>query len=378
MTELAEVNGVLSDIKVLDFSTLLPGPMATLFLAEAGADVIKIERPGRGDEMRSYEPKWGANSINFAMLNKGKKSIALDLKDADERKKLVPLILECDVVVDQYRPGVMDRLGFGYEALRELKSDIIYCAITGYGQTGPKSGVAGHDLNYIGEAGLLALGSGDSKNPVVPPALIADIAGGAYPAIVNILLALRKRDKSGQGSFLDISMAEGLFPFMYWAMANGMAAGRWPQNGDELVTGGSARYQLYPTSDGKILATAPLEEKFWATFVEAIGLDEDLRDDARDPRSTKAGIADIIASKPADYWQEIFDKADCCCSIVQTIEEAMQGEHFLERGVFDETTTNENGEKIKSLPLPIARSLRSGAGSNSAPELGEHNRELLE
>lgn len=183
----------LRDIKVLDFSTLLPGPMATLFLAEAGAEVIKVERPGRGEEMRSYLPKWGADSANFNLLNRGKKSIAVDLKDPEQLALLRPLVETADVIVEQFRPGVMQRLGLGYQDVLAINSDIIFCSITGYGQDGPKSKKAGHDLNYIGDSGMLGLSCGTVETPVIPPALIADIAGGTYPAVLNILLALRER-----------------------------------------------------------------------------------------------------------------------------------------------------------------------------------------
>ncbi|MDW3119070.1 MAG: CaiB/BaiF CoA-transferase family protein [Roseovarius pacificus] len=159
----------LDNIRVLDFSTLLPGPMATLFLAEAGAEVIKIERPGRGEEMRSYVPKWGEDSANFAMLNRGKKSLALNLKDAGERERLIPLLKEADILVEQFRPGVMERLGFGYDDVAAINPGIIYCSITGYGQSGPKALRAGHDLNYIGDSGLLALACGTPDTPVIPP-----------------------------------------------------------------------------------------------------------------------------------------------------------------------------------------------------------------
>lgn len=190
----------LEGVKVLDFSTLLPGPVCTLILAEAGAEVIKIERPGAGDEMRTYVPRSGADSVNFALLNRGKQSIAIDLKDPDQRERLMPLIREADVVVEQFRPGVMDRLGLGYEALAQINPGIIYCAITGYGQSGPRSLVAAHDLNYVSESGMLSLTAGADGAPVLPPALIADIAGGAYPAVINILMALRERDRSGRAA----------------------------------------------------------------------------------------------------------------------------------------------------------------------------------
>ena len=184
----------LDDILVLDFSTLLPGPMATLMLAEAGAEVIKLERPGSGEDMRLTEPMIEGRSLGYAILNRGKKSIALDLKAEGAVASLRSLIEKADVIVEQFRPGVMERLGLGYDAVRTLNSKIIYCSITGYGQSGPKRDVAGHDMNYVGDAGVLSLSSGSVDSPTAPFGLIADIGGGTYPAIMNILLALRQRD----------------------------------------------------------------------------------------------------------------------------------------------------------------------------------------
>lgn len=371
------VKGALAGVKVLDFSTLLPGPMATLFLADAGAEVIKIERPRTGDDMRGYDPKWGPDGINFAMLNRGKKSLAVDLKDPAVIERLKPLFLEADIVVEQFRPGVMDRLGIGYDALRELNPAIIYCAITGYGQTGPKSLVAGHDLNYIGDAGLLALSMGSAVQPTVPPALIADIAGGAYPATVNILLALRERDRTGEGAFLDVSMSDNLFPFLYWAMGAGMVTGDFPGNGDSLVTGGGPRYQLYPTADGRMVAAAPIEQKFWDSFCAAIELDPALRDDGKDAARTKQAVADIIAGQTAEHWRGVFEKADCCCTIVKSVGEAMQDPHFNARGLFDKRVTGSAGEGVTALPTPIAPPLRAAETERSYPGLGTDNEEVL-
>src|SRR3712207_4830385 len=186
----------LAGLTVLDFSTLLPGPLATLMLAEAGAEVIKVEKPG-GEDMRRFPPKVGSDAAPFAVLNAGKKSVVADLKTEEGRRSLAPLIERADILVEQFRPGVMDRLGLGYEAVRRINPRIVYCSITGYGQTGPRSGEAGPDINYQALAGLLSL------SPTMPAALVADIAGGAMPAVMNILLALRQRDVSGEGSRLD-------------------------------------------------------------------------------------------------------------------------------------------------------------------------------
>ncbi|AJE49191.1 CaiB/BaiF CoA transferase family protein [Celeribacter indicus] len=369
------MKGALDGIRVLDFSTLLPGPMASLFLREAGAEVIKVENPARGDEMRSYSPKWGEDSGNFHLLNAGKKSLAVDLKSPEGRARLAPLIAEADILIEQFRPGVMARLGLSYDEVRAQKPDIIYCSITGYGQTGPRAQRAGHDLNYQGDAGLLALSHGPEGAPVLPPALIADIAGGTYPALVNILLALRQRDRTGDGAWLDIAMAENLFPFTYWAQADGRFGGNWPGNGDALVTGGSPRYALYPMADGRILAAAPIEDKFWVRFCEAIGLDPALREDAADPAATRAAVARRIAAEPSAHWSTIFGEADCCCTVLQTLEEAMRDPHFTARGLFAGEIENGAGTRSPALPIPVCAPLRAEPGPRHAPRLGEGSSE---
>src|SRR5712672_4275936 len=200
----------LEGLFVLDFSTLLPGPLATLMLAEAGAEVMKIERPG-GEEMRGYAPRHDGESAFFALLNRGKKSLVLDLKSGEGHAALSPLLARADILVEQFRPGVMDRLGLGFEAVRAINPRIVYCSISGFGQSGPRAEEAGHDLNYIGNTGLLALNPGTS--PTVPPALVADIGGGSFPAVLNILLGLRQRDLTGTGCHLDIAMADAMFTF---------------------------------------------------------------------------------------------------------------------------------------------------------------------
>ena len=343
----------LAGIKVVDFSTLLPGPLASLILAEAGAEVVKVERPG-GDELRGYEPRFGAAGAGFALLNRGKRSIALDLKANGARERLMPLLRSADVLIEQFRPGVMDRLGLGHAALAAVNPRLIYCSITGYGQSGPKAQVAAHDLNYLAETGLLHLAAGADGAPVVPPALIADIAGGSYPAVLNILLALRERDASGRGCHLDIAMTDHLFPLMWWALGQGFAAGRWPRPGGELLTGGSPRFQIYPTADARFLAAAPLEQRFWERFAELIGLEPAYRDDRRDPEATKARVAAIIRSRDAAEWQARFAGADVCCAVVASLEEAVRDPHFVGRGLFAGALTDGAGRSIPALPVPLA------------------------
>jgi alpha-methylacyl-CoA racemase len=317
---------------VLDFSTLLPGPLATLLLAEAGAEVITIERPG------------GGQMASLAQLTRRKTRLVLDLKSPDDRQRLQPLLERADVLVEQFRPGVMGRLGLGYEDVAAINPRIVYCSITGYGQDGPKNGVAGHDLNYIAETGLLSLSMGTVSNPVIPPALMADIAGGSYPAVINILLALRERDRTGRGRHLDVSMTDNLFTLMI---------------GSSVITDGTPRYRLYATKDGKILAVGALEQKFWDTFCDIANLEPALRDDRRDARATADRVAHIIAGETAETWARRIEGRDCCCSIVTGVDDAMRDPHFVARGLFRHRLVNEDGAVMPALPVPIDPAFRS-------------------
>ncbi|MDC0227084.1 CoA transferase [Alphaproteobacteria bacterium] len=368
-----KIKGSLAGIKVIDFSTLLPGPLASLFLAETGAEVIKIEKPGIGDEMREAYPKWNGQSISFSMLNRGKKSLSLDLKDPDNLKILEPIIKEADIIIEQFRPGVMKRLGLDYETIKKINKKIIYVSITGYGQKGPKSMVAGHDLNYIGNTGLLSLSMGIGDNTVVPPALIADIAGGSYPAVINILLALRKRDINQEGSFIDISMSDNLFPFMFWGLGAGFSKNDWPGNADSILSGGSPRYNIYKTSDNAYLAAAPLEDRFWNKFCEAIDLPKKYINIKDNQLEVIQQVRNIIILKDKNYWFEVFNEADCCCSIVKSLEEAINDNHFKVREIFSRKISNEEGKEIPALPVPIDNQFRKGKLREQSPKLGLHN-----
>src|SRR6478736_5378710 len=305
----------LSGLLVVDFTTLLPGPLATLMLAEAGAEVIKIEQPG-GENARRFPPMIDGESAAFVMLNRGKASMSLDLKNEADRAKLTQLIKRADILVEQFRPGVMARLGLGYEDARALNPHLIYCSISGYGQSGPRVHEAGHDINYIGNTGLLDLQPGPSDHPVVPPMLAADIAGGSFPTVINILLALRTRDQSGQGCCIDIAMTDAMFTFTWAALALGAATGRFPKPGEMWLVGGSPRYQIYPAKDGKLVACGALEPKFWEAFTKAIALPEQFVNDMRDPQATREAVAKIIAARTSDEWRPIFAAADCCTTII--------------------------------------------------------------
>jgi len=367
------LKGSLEGIKVIDFSTLLPGPLASLFLVETGAEVIKIEKPGIGDEIRLSNPQWGEQSVSFSMLNRGKKSLSLDLKDPKNIKILIPILKEADIIIEQFRPGVMKRLGLDYESIKKINQDIIYVSITGYGQYGPKSMLAGHDLNYIGNAGLLSISMGQENDTVVPPALVADIAGGSYPAVINILLALRKRELNKEGSYIDLSMTENLFPFMFWGLGSGFAHDKWPGNSDGVLSGGSPRYNIYKTSDGSYVAAAPLEDRFWNKFCEAIELPKKFIKMQNDQEKVIHEIKKIIGLQNKNHWVEVFNKADCCCSIVKSIEEAINDNHFKVRKIFENKIINNLGEEIPALPIPVDMQFRKVQKRASAPSLGNIN-----
>ena len=342
----------LSGIRIVDLTNLLPGPLATLMLAEAGADVVKIERPG-GDDMRGYAPQWQGTGAAFSLLNRGKKVLTLDLKTQAGVAALRGQLEQADILVEQYRPGAMDRLGFGYHAARAINPRLIYCSITGYGQTGPRAQEAGHDLNYIAATGLLAIQPGPADQPVVPPALIADIAGGGFPAVINILLALRQRDLTGYGCYLDIAMSDAMFTFAWRALSGYWASGSLAASGQAELTGGSPRYRLYPAKGSGLVACAALEDQFWLRFASVIGLEAALVDDKRDPAATMHSVSAIIAGRSAAEWEPVFAKADCCVTIVRSLEEALRDPHFIGRGLFAHRVRGGQGTFLTALPVPI-------------------------
>ncbi|MGQ0843841.1 MAG: CaiB/BaiF CoA transferase family protein [Sporichthyaceae bacterium] len=363
----------LEGILVLDFSTLLPGPLAALLLAEAGAEVVKIERPGMGDEMRTYEPQFGSAAVNFALLNRGKRSIALDLKNPEDRERLAPLLARADVVIEQFRPGVAARLRIDAASVHAVNPRAVHCSISGYGQNGPYRDRAGHDLNYVAEAGMLGLSTGADGAPVLPPALIADIAGGTYPAVVNILLALLQRERTGEGTSLDIAMADNVLSFLYWAMGGMWAGGDAPRPGGELVTGGSPRYDIHRSADGRWLAAAPLEDRFWSEFCTMLDLPDAVRDDTADPAATRAAIAEVFAGQTAEHWAGEFAKRDVCCSVVLSTEEALSHPQFAARRLFERRIADDAGREIPALPVAIAPSLRRPETVLGYPSLGADN-----
>ena len=319
--------GPLTSLKVLDFSTLLPGPYATMLLADMGADVLRVEAPDRVDLIRVMPPHDAGVSTAHGFLNRGKKSLTLNLKEEGSADKVLELVKDFDIVIEQFRPGVMDRLGIGYEALKAVNPSLIYCSITGYGQTGPYKDRAGHDINYLSLAGVSShCGRADSGPP--PMGIqIADVAGGSHHAVMGILAAVIHRQQTGEGQFVDVSMTDAAFALNAMSGAACLAGGQEQKPESSLLNGGSF-YDYYQTSDGRWLSVGSLEPQFSARLCDTLGI-PDMKSDALSQKPEhqqrlKAALNEKIASKTLAEWQEVFAGQDACVEPVLTISEAAE------------------------------------------------------
>ena len=328
--------GPLTSLKVLDFSTLLPGPYATMLLADMGADVLRVEAPDRVDLTRVMPPHDAGVSTAHGFLNRGKKSLGLNLKEEGSREKVLELVKDYDVVVEQFRPGVMDRLGIGYEALKAVNPRLIYCSITGYGQTGPYRDRAGHDINYLSLAGVSSHCGRADGGPPPMGIQIADVAGGSHHAVMGILAAVIHRQQTGEGQFVDISMTDAAFALNAMAGAACLAGGQEQKPESALLNGGSF-YDYYQTSDGRWLSVGSLEPQFSARLCDTLGI-PDMKSLAMSQKpehqqQLKAAIKEKIAAKPLADWQEIFANQDACVEPVLTISEAAEHPQLKARGM---------------------------------------------
>ena len=365
----------LSGIKVLDLSRLLPGPYASLVLADLGARVDKVEEPG-GDGMRSMPPLLGEESAMFLGLNRNKRSLMLNLKDPAGADAFRRLVGHYDVLIESFRPGVMERLGLSYATIRSRNPRIIYCAISGYGQTGPDRLKAGHDLNYIARAGVLGYGGEQGGAPAMPGVQIADVGGGSLFALVGILAALHERQRTGAGQLVDVSMTEGALAFLHMHLAAAMLtrAEQPMSRGREPLNGGYACYNVYPTADGRYLSVGALEPKFFAQLCQRLGRPElvaQAYDAAEGDRAVHAELTRIFSAKPLAHWLTVFEGVDACVEPVLEGLEVLDDPQLRSRGVFLKTAEGQGGSYLKT-PLhfgPIA--------IEPAPAPGEHSREIL-
>ncbi|MBV9335990.1 MAG: CoA transferase [Solirubrobacterales bacterium] len=373
----------LDGLRVLDLTRLLPGGFCSLLLADFGADVIKVEDTRLGDYVRWAPPfhdgvEPSAASALFLSLNRGKRSIRLDLKCAPGREVLLRLARDADVVLESFRPGVLERLGVGYERLHAENPRLVYCAITGYGQQGPGRGRSGHDLNYLGLNGILGL-SGEADGPPTPSAAqIADLGGGAMMAAVGILIALRERERSGEGQLVDCSMFDGSLSFLAMLAAEMLAGGAPPRRGELRLAGGIVCYRPYRCADGYMTLGA-LEPKFWSAFCRGVGR-EDLAGHAFDPPGSEAhrAVSAIFAARTREQWRAFAAEHDCCLEPVVDLDEALRGELVAAREMVVELDQPGAERPVRLLGVPVKLSRTPGDPARApGPGLGQHTREVL-
>jgi alpha-methylacyl-CoA racemase len=372
----------LSQLKVLDLSRLLPGGFCSLLLADFGAEVLKVEDTGMGDYVRWSPPYHegaddSAKSALFLALNRGKRSIRLDLKSDGGRDVLLRLVREHDVLLESFRPGVMDRLGVGYERLREENPGLVYCAITGYGQDGPYTARSGHDMNYLGLNGLLGLTGEAGGPPVQSAGQIADLGGGALMAAFGILAALRERDRGGEGQLVDVSMFDGSLAWLAMVAAAHLASGAPPpRRGDLELAGRLICYRPYACRDGWVTLGA-LEPKFWQAWCRGVGR-EDLIDKQfeRPGSDAHAEVERIFLERTREEWHEFAEQHDCCLEPVLGLDEALDSELVRARRMVVELDQPGTGG-VKLLGVPVKMSRTPGAPAGPGPALGEHTDEVL-
>jgi alpha-methylacyl-CoA racemase len=372
----------LSDIRVLDLSRLLPGGFCSLLLADFGAEVLKVEDTGMGDYIRWSPPYHegadeSAKSALFLALNRGKRSIRLDLKQDPGKQVLLRLVRDYDVLIESFRPGVMQRLGVGYETLREQNPRLVYCAITGYGQDGPYTERSGHDMNYLGLNGLLGL-TGDADGPPVQPGgQIADLGGGALMAAFGIMAALRERERSGEGQLVDVSMFDGSLSWLALVAAKYLADGAAPRRGELELAGGIICYRPYACSDGWVTLGA-LEPKFWQAWCRGVGREDLVEKQFERPGSDAHGeVERIFLERTRDEWRAFASEHDCCLEPVLGLDEALDSELVRAREMVVRLAQPGAASEVRLLGVPVKLSRTPGAPAGPGPALGEHTREVL-
>jgi len=371
----------LEGITVLDLTRLLPGGFCSLLLADFGADVVKVEDTGMGDYVRWAPPyhegaQDSAKSALFLALNRNKRSIRIDLKHDQGRDVLLALARDADVLLESFRPGVLDRLGVGYERLREENSGLVYCAISGYGQDGPLRDRSGHDMNYLGLVGLLGLTGERDGPPVQSAGQIADIGGGSLMAAFGILAALRERDRSGEGQLVDVSMADGALSWLAMVAGRYLCDGAAPQRGDLELAGALVCYRPYECSDGWVTLGA-LEPKFWQAWCRGVGREDLIEKQFERPGSAAhAEVQQVFLGRTREQWRAFASEHDCCLEPVLALDEALDSELVRAREMIVELEQPGAGT-VRQLGVPVKLGRTPGGVRAPGPVLGEHTEDVL-
>jgi alpha-methylacyl-CoA racemase len=369
----------LRGIRVLDLTRLLPGSMCTLHLADMGADVIKIEDPWRGDYGRTMGPRRKTTSLRFLMINRNKRAIKLDLKQLQGREVFLRLARDADIVVESFRPGVVDRLGIGYEHVLAVNPRTVYCSISGYGQTGPYREKASHDLNYCAYTGISDQIGPREGAPAVPNFQIADLVGGSLSAAMAILAALVEVQRTGDGRYADVSMSDCTLAHNVMALMTHAESGATRPRGEDFLSGALPCYAIYATSDNRYMALGALEEKFWRLFCETVNR-ADLIDkhwvDGEVADSVRTQVAKIFASNTQAHWAELFADIDCCVTPVLSLDESMNNVQLRARKMFVIAEHPLEGS-VPQYAFPVRFSDFAFTIERHAPMHGEHTREIL-
>ena len=375
------MGGAFDGVRILDLSRLLPGPYCSLLFADLGAEVIKVEEPGLGDYARLTLPHWGESGIGayFLLLNRNKKSVSLNLKTEGGKAVFRRLAGTADVLLESFRPGVMERLGLGWEALSGLNPRLVYCAISGYGQDGPYRDLVGHDINYMGYAGALSVTGPRDGPPLMPGVQVADIGGGSILAAFAIAAALYHRRQSGRGQFIDAAMTDGVVSWLAPYLGPFFATGRVPSRGEERLNGGWVCYQVFEAADGGYVTIGALEPKFWANFCRLIGR-EDLvplqyaEGEARD--RAEAEVRAIFRTRPRDEWVRLLQTEDVCAGPVLSVDEVVRDPQLARRGLFGEVRHPTLGP-LPQIAFPVKLSETPGRMETAPPALGAHTEAIL-
>ena len=373
------MKGPLSSLKVLDFSTLLPGPFASLLLADMGAEVLRVESPSRMDLLRVLPPHDGGVSASHAYLNRNKRCIALDLKQAEAVALVKQLVAEYDIVLEQFRPGVMDKLGVGYEALKAINPRLIYVSITGYGQTGPYKDRAGHDINYLALAGIASYTGRRDRGPLPLGVQLADIAGGSLHGVIGLLAAVIQRQVTGEGQQVDVSMTDCAFSLHGMAGAGFLAAGVEPQMENQALNGGSF-YDYYRTRDGRWFSVGSLEPQFMQQFCTALGRPElaarGLSPSAQDQQALKHEIEIEFEKRDFAEWSQLFAGLDACVEPMLSLAEAVEHPQLKARQLVAEVP-RAGGDPQRQMACPLKFSAGLPEPRHIGAALGAHTEEVL-
>ncbi|MDO9597185.1 MAG: CaiB/BaiF CoA-transferase family protein [Azoarcus sp.] len=364
----------LSGLRILDLTRLLPGPLATQHLADYGAEVIKVEDTGAGDYARTMGAMAGESSYFYQVVNRNKKSLRIDLKVAEGRALFLRLVESADVVIEGFRPGVMDKLGLGYAVLSAINPRLVMCSITGYGQTGPYAQRAGHDINYIGYAGVLDQIGTAGGAPAIPNVQIGDLLGGTMAAVVGVLVALFEARASGRGRHVDVAMTDAALAHAIFPLVEVLAHGAVRARGEDMLTGGVPCYGVYQTADGRHMAVGALEEKFWFLLCDTLGC-EGLKPAHLDTGDAGArardALSSIFRSRSQQEWSMLFDGVDCCVTPVLRLEESLDNPQVLARGMVQEVAG------VRQFGPPVRLSGYKPDAPTPAPAAGADTDEVL-